>query len=137
MASGAVVRPLASISTAIGVKHAAKRGFGTSQQLQRQLLRNEQRLRPTQIPKQSLQQSFRRGYAEQKQVLTEKTKRRGRGFFRWTWRLMYLSALGGLGYTGYLIYQGRYPADQEEPDPSKKTLVVLGMWLRLNTHHTI
>lgn len=39
---------------------------------------------------------------------------------------MWLSALGGLGYVGFLIYENRTPADQAEPDPNKKTLVVLG-----------
>ncbi|KAF4551100.1 Pyridine nucleotide-disulfide oxidoreductase-like protein 1 [Elsinoe fawcettii] len=42
------------------------------------------------------------------------------------WRLTYLSALAGLGYMGYGIYESRMPAEQQEPDPNKKTLVVLG-----------
>lgn len=62
-------------------------------------------------------------------MVTEKAKRRSWGFFRWTWRFTYLSALGVLGYTGYNIYQGKYPPDQEPPDPNKKTLVILGMQL--------
>ena len=28
----------------------------------------------------------------------------------------------------YNIYQSKYPADQEPPDPNKKTLVILGMY---------
>ena len=54
-----------------------------------------------------------------------KPKRRFR-FLRWTWRLTKLAAIGGLGYVGYAIYEMRNPADQPPPDPSKKTLVVLG-----------
>lgn len=45
---------------------------------------------------------------------------------RWTWRLTYLSAIAAVGYVGYGIYETRNPADQPPPDPSKKTLVVLG-----------
>ena len=45
---------------------------------------------------------------------------------RWAWRLTYLSALAGVGYVGYGIYESRNPVDQPPPDPSKKTLVVLG-----------
>jgi len=45
---------------------------------------------------------------------------------RWTWRLTYLSALAGLVYVGYGIYEMRHPPDQPNPDPKKKTLVILG-----------
>jgi NADH:ubiquinone reductase (non-electrogenic) len=45
---------------------------------------------------------------------------------KWTWRLTYLSVLGGLAYIAYDVYDDRHPADQVAPDPSKKTLVVLG-----------
>ena len=76
-----------------------------------------------QAPRSSLQQAFRRSYAE---TLSPPIKRRGRGFFRWTWRLTYLSALGGMGWLGYSIYTLRTPHEQFNPDPSKKTLVILG-----------
>jgi hypothetical protein len=49
-----------------------------------------------------------------------------RAILRWSWRLTYISAIAGLGYVGYGIYLMRNPVDQEEPHPSKKTLVVLG-----------
>lgn len=52
---------------------------------------------------------------------------------RLLWRLTYLSALGGLGYIGYGIYESRMPPEQAEPDPNKKTLVVLGKTLSLFT----
>ena len=77
-----------------------------------------------------LQQSFRRSYADS---LPPKPRRRA-GFFRWTWRLTYLSALGGIGYLGYTIYLLRTPQEQFEPDPSKKTLVILGMLQILLRH---
>ena len=52
-------------------------------------------------------------------------KRRFR-VFRWVWRLTYLSALGGVAYISYGIYQDRHPEPQTEADPNKKTLVILG-----------
>lgn len=39
---------------------------------------------------------------------------------------MYLSVLGYSGYLVYQIWDLRNPADQVEPDPSKKNLVILG-----------
>ena len=130
MASGAAARPLASISAAIGFKTAAKRGLSSATKVtqlrSQQLLRIEsKRCAVVQIPKQSLRQSFRRGYADEP-IVKEKTKRRSWRFLRWTWRLTYLSALGGLAWTGWNVYQSKNPADQQEPDPQKKTLVVLG-----------
>ena len=70
-----------------------------------------------------LQQSFRRSYAD---AVSPVTKKRGRRFFRWTWRVTYLSLLGGIGALGYQIYLLRTPDEQFDPDPSKKTLVILG-----------
>lgn len=58
-----------------------------------------------------------------------KPKRRFR-VLRWAWRLTYLSAFFGLAYVGYGIYVTRNPNDQIEPDPSKKTLVILGKPVR-------
>ncbi|PNY28663.1 ATP-dependent RNA helicase DBP2 [Tolypocladium capitatum] len=65
----------------------------------------------------------RRAYAD----ATPKPKPgRLRKTFRWMWRLTYLSFGGLAGYTFYIIYQDRHPEPQYEPDPSKKTLVILG-----------
>lgn len=75
------------------------------------------------FPRPQLQQSFRRSYAD---AVSQPIKRRGRGFLRWTWRLTYLSVIGGTAYLFYNIYSLRTPNDQEAPDPSKKTLVILG-----------
>lgn len=82
-------------------------------------------IRPS-IPRAQLQQTFRRSYAD---AVSPTIKRRGRGFFRWTWRLTYLSLLGGVGYLTYTIYLLRSPNEQFNPDPSKKTLVILGLLL--------
>lgn len=55
-------------------------------------------------------------------------KKKRAGFFRWTYRLTLFSILGLTGYLGYSIYLLRHPEDQFEPDPSKKTLVILGLF---------
>lgn len=52
--------------------------------------------------------------------------RKRAGFFRWTWRIIQISVVGGIAYLSYSIYDLRHPADQDEPAPGKKTLVVLG-----------
>jgi len=67
----------------------------------------------------------RQAIRQQSTAPTPKPARRFR-LLRWTWRLSYLSALAAVGYVGYGIYETRNPADQPPPDPSKKTLVVLG-----------
>ncbi|KIW37277.1 uncharacterized protein PV06_10619 [Exophiala oligosperma] len=84
--------------------------------------------KPQCLPRLLLRQSFRRGYADAPQATlspTPKPKKRFR-FFRFIWRVTYLSTCALIGYTGYQIWEGRNPAEQFEPDPSKKTLVILG-----------
>lgn len=76
------------------------------------------------FPRAQVQQAFRRTYADG--LPSPPTKRRGRGFFRWSWRVTYITALGAVGYFSYAIYLLRTPDEQYNPDPSKKTLVVLG-----------
>jgi len=61
-------------------------------------------------------------------IVSPPIKRKGFRTVRWLWRLTYLSAIGGLAYVGYGIYENRSPSDQPLPDPSKKTLVVLGKY---------
>ncbi|KAK0264181.1 NADH:ubiquinone oxidoreductase [Friedmanniomyces endolithicus] len=125
MASKALARPLATISNAIAI--GSKKGFATASKSQpQQLLRAETRRAAVQIPRQRVQQAFRRTYAEVSPETQRVVKRRTWGFLKWTWRLTYLSAIGGTLYIGWGIYQGRTPPAQYDPDPSKKTLVVLG-----------
>jgi NADH:ubiquinone reductase (non-electrogenic) len=69
-----------------------------------------------------LRQSFRRTYADAAPV----PKRRRFRWFRWLWRLTYLSAIAGTGYLAYGVYELRHPDDQAVPDPTKKNLVILG-----------
>lgn len=118
MASKAAVRPLASLSRAIG--SAPRRQFATHPSPSQRITTRRQPEIQRQV---ALRQGFRRSYADQAPV---KPKRRA-GFFRWAWRLTYLSALGGLAWVGYGIYLERNPSEQDPPDPKKKTLVVLGM----------
>src|SRR5277367_4042087 len=84
--------------------------------------------RPSFISSPQLQLSFRRAYADAptaKLSPTPKPKKKFR-FFRFLWRATYLSTLGGLAYLTYTIYDAKHPPDQIDPDPSKKTLVILG-----------
>ena len=80
------------------------------------------------LPRPIFQHSFRRAYADAPTAQlspTPKPKKRFR-FLRWTWRITYLSAIGGVAYLSYLVYDLKNPSEQFEPDPSKKTLVILG-----------
>ncbi|PGH17629.1 hypothetical protein AJ79_00990 [Helicocarpus griseus UAMH5409] len=107
--------------TAFKLSPVARSSLST---LSRQSGRHAHPLRQTCLSKPSLQKSFRRAYADA-QLPPPKPKRRFR-FFRWLYRLTLLSAAGGLGVVGYSIYLLRHPEEQVTPDPSKKTLVVLG-----------
>ncbi|KAK4137262.1 FAD/NAD(P)-binding domain-containing protein [Trichocladium antarcticum] len=72
---------------------------------------------------------FRRGYAGEAAPPVPQPPKKEKARFRIlkrTWRVTYLSALAGIAYIGYGVYQDRHPEDQVEPDPSKKTLVILG-----------
>lgn len=84
--------------------------------------RNLVNARP-QAPRNTLQTVQRRGYASSGSAGAPKPKSRA---LRYLWGATYLSAIGGVAYLGYSIYDSRHPNDQLEPDPSKKTLVILG-----------
>jgi len=83
---------------------------------------------PSQITRQSFRQARFRTYADQTISPQTKAAVKKGGFrtLRILWRLTQLSFIGGLGYTGYIIYTNKSPPEQFEPDPSKKTLVILG-----------
>ncbi|KAK5938336.1 NADH:ubiquinone oxidoreductase [Knufia obscura] len=85
-----------------------------------------------QVQRSALRQPFRRQYADNgapqvtlSPAAAAKPKKRW-GFLRTLWRITYISLLGGAGYMAYTIYDLKHPNEQFEPDPSKKTLVVLG-----------
>ena len=69
---------------------------------------------------------FRRGVSSEAAPVPTPPKKSRFRVLRWAWRLGYLSAIAGIGYIGYGVYQDRHPEDQIQPDPSKKTLVILG-----------
>jgi len=76
----------------------------------------------------SIARVARRGYADAAAPSpVPKPKKRFRAL-RWAWRLTWLSALGLTGAMAYSIYELRHPEEQYEPDPIKKTLVILGMF---------
>lgn len=82
---------------------------------------------------QTVSRVARRGYADAAPTPSPapKPKKRFR-FLRWSWRLTWLSGIGLTGALAYSIYSLRHPVEQLEADPSKKTLVILGM-TRLRT----
>lgn len=82
---------------------------------------------PSQLLSKQRSTFARRGYATEAPAPAPKKKRFR--FLRWTYRLTVLGLLGGTGYLGYSIYLLRHPEEQLEPDPSKKTLVILGLSL--------
>ncbi|KAG6364888.1 hypothetical protein INS49_006492 [Diaporthe citri] len=68
---------------------------------------------------------FQRQYSESSAPPPKKPGKIRRTF-KWTWRLFYLSVLGTLAYVSYEVWDIRHPEPQVTPDPSKKTLVILG-----------
>lgn len=102
------------------------------------------------IPRQQsspFQRVARRSYGDDAASATPapKPKKRFR-FLRWTWRLTWLTGVGLTGILAYSIFHLRHPAEQIEPDPSKKTLVILGgfafvyvltLYKHLLTHYSL
>ncbi|KAJ5499573.1 FAD-dependent pyridine nucleotide-disulfide oxidoreductase [Penicillium expansum] len=92
-----------------------RRSMSTSQALRAKPMRSSQ----------SVSRIARRGYADAAPSPAPKPKKRFRAL-RWAWRLTWLSAIGLTGTVAYSIFDLRQPPDQAPPDPSKKTLVILG-----------
>ena len=130
MAGVANLRPLLAGRVSRQLLQPARRAFTTSRPSQN-LLANRRPAAPSTLHRPTLSQSFRRAYADGNPVdpaLKNKAPKKKRfRFLRWTWRLTYLSAIAGSIYIGVGIYEAKHPDDQPEPDPKKKTLVVLGM----------
>jgi hypothetical protein len=78
-----------------------------------------------------IQPTLRRAYADAAAAAPSPAPKKRFRFFRWAYRLTVLSGLGLTGYLSYSIYTLRHPEEQIEPDPSKKTLVILGMSIEL------
>lgn len=137
--AGVAMRPLAMRPLASAMISSAAAGKSSATAMRRTfasaaIQAHKKSAQQTRIPTSALQRTFRRGYADGKGYVEDtapvanapKPKKKRAGFFRWTWRLLYVSAIAGFGYSAYGIYVNRHPVDQKEPDPSKKTLVVLG-----------
>ncbi|KAF2014889.1 FAD/NAD(P)-binding domain-containing protein [Aaosphaeria arxii CBS 175.79] len=116
------MRPLAPASLIAQLQQAGRRSYLTSRPSP---IATKARWTPRPAFHQiALRQSIRRQSTETPSPALKKKKKFS--FLRFTWRLTYLSAIGGLAYIGYGIYEMRNPEDQPPPDPTKKTLVILG-----------
>ncbi|KAF2733907.1 FAD/NAD(P)-binding domain-containing protein [Polyplosphaeria fusca] len=116
-----VMRPFAAARVLTQLQQAGRRSYATSRP---SLLAHRARWTPRPTFNQiALRQSVRRQSSE---APKPKPKKKGFPILRWTWRLMYGSALAGVAYVCYGIYEMRNPNDQPEPDAAKKTLVILG-----------
>lgn len=113
------MRPLAAANLLSQARLAGRSAYSTQRP---SLIASRAQWTPRPVQQQI---ALRQAVRHQSTGPTPKKPKRFR-LLRWTWRLTYLSAIGGLGYVGYGIYETRNPADQPPPDPSKKTLVVLG-----------
>ncbi|KAF2197969.1 FAD/NAD(P)-binding domain-containing protein [Delitschia confertaspora ATCC 74209] len=114
----APMRPLVVSNLLTQLQQAGRRTYVTSKP---SLIASRARWTPRPVSSQiALRQSIRRASSE-----APKPKKRF-SVLKWTWRATYLSALATLGYVGFGIWEMRNPEDQPEPDPSKKTLVILG-----------
>jgi NADH:ubiquinone reductase (non-electrogenic) len=115
----APMRRFAAPNLLTQLQHAGRRSYATTRP---SLIADRARWTSRPVSSQiALRQQVRR------QFFNSAPKPRKRfSVLRWTWRLTYLSALAGLGYIGYGIYVMRNPEDQPDPDPNKKTLVILG-----------
>lgn len=91
--------------------------------------------RPNCLAQQQFQRTWRRAYADDATSAPPppKPKKRFR-LLRWAWRLTWLAGIGLTGAVAYSVYSLRHPEEQYEPDPKKKTLVILGM-LVLHAEH--
>lgn len=125
MATTTVLRPLRLVSRGIV---PLSRPFSTS--FRPALIARPRGLARPAFNKVQLRQSFRRHQSSSESVNQVKPQRGAiRTILLWTWRLTYLSAIGGLIYVGYGVWELRHPVEQLPPDPDKKTLVILGTFL--------
>ena len=104
------------------LQQAGRRGYQTTRP---SLIANRANWTPRPVSHQiALRQSIRRQSTGTPPPPKPKKKFR---LLRNLWRLTYLSAIAGTAYTCYGIWEMRHPDEQQPaPDPSKKTLVVLG-----------
>lgn len=115
---------MATASLQHAARVAGRRAFATQQRatLASPKLRPAPARAPLSQQQPVFRNAFRRAYADS----APKPKKKGFRWLRWLWRATYVGAIAGVGFIGYGIYEMRNPPDQAQPDPSKKTLVILG-----------
>ena len=117
------MRPFAARSLLAQLQRAGTRSYATSRP---SLIANRAQWTSRPVSHQmALRQTIRQQSTETPKP-DVKPKKKGFRFLRWTWRATYVSAIAGVAWVGYGIWDMRHPEDQAQPDPSKKTLVVLG-----------
>jgi NADH:ubiquinone reductase (non-electrogenic) len=128
------MRPLASAGVLAQLQQAGRRSYATSRP---SLIANRARWTPRPVSHQiALRQSIRRQSTDTiNPEVKAKAKKGGFRMLRWAWRLTYISAIAGVAYGSYGIWEMRNPHDQPPPDPSKKTLVVLGAYPAYQHRH--
>ncbi|KAH8148416.1 uncharacterized protein LAJ45_07518 [Morchella importuna] len=79
------------------------------------------------IQNQITRSSFKRAYASEASPAPAKKAPKNRfRYVKYAWRGTYTLAIVGTVWLAYSIYETRFPKEQTEPDPTKKTLVILG-----------
>ncbi|KAL0253093.1 NADH:ubiquinone oxidoreductase [Diplodia seriata] len=122
MAAPAALRPLAPAGFQHALRATARRAFATHQRPQLAAPQFRRASAPSPLSAQpALRNAFRCASTD-----SAAPKKKGFRMLRWLWRATYVSAIVGIGYAGYGIYDMRNPPDQLQPDPKKKTLVILG-----------
>ncbi|KAK3340939.1 hypothetical protein B0H65DRAFT_276525 [Neurospora tetraspora] len=120
---------MASTSRALGRLSAPSMGVARlqTQAVSRLLSSAPRRALISESRQVAVTQQIRCAHTETTPALPEPPKERRRfRTLRWLWKAPLLASLAGIAYVGWGVYEERNPGPQVEPDPSKKTLVVLG-----------
>ena len=133
MPGAAALRPFASASLLAHVRQTGGRAFSTASSHSSLIAPRARAASRPALSTPTLRQTFRRNYNDNINPETKAAvKKGGFKFFKWAWRITYLSTIAGVGWVAYGIYEMRHPTDQPDPDPSKKTLVILGKFCSLD-----
>ncbi|KAK3399286.1 hypothetical protein B0T20DRAFT_196662 [Sordaria brevicollis] len=121
---------MASTSRALGRLSAPSMGVARlqTQAVSRLLSSAPRRALISESRQVAVTQQIRRAHTETPAPALPEPPKERRRFrkLRWLWRAPLLASLAGIAYVGWGVYEERNPGPQVEPDPSKKTLVVLG-----------
>lgn len=119
---------MASTSRALGRLSAPSMGVARlqTQAVSRLLSSAPRRALISESRQVAVTQQIRRAHTETTPLPEPPKERRRFRKLRWLWRAPLFASLAGIAYVGWGVYEERNPGPQVEPDPSKKTLVVLG-----------